>query len=255
MSNTLFHNVTTKKRDTLSPTDPPHVLAAASSNSASVGGSAALRESVLTCWNRLSAATGTCAPPLVQYIYAGATIYAGAVTLFLLYTATRVAILDRQRQGEESQDDAVFLYSSDELKKSNGRGKKMSSSTMKYMSSSRLLVRLLLPLIIMYGVLLVWSYEPDMIRLILPGSLKDGFSAGFNPQFFPNINGIATLFSRTITAASLWVHILCINVFAANTLMWNGIDMGIPTQHTIIISMIFGPLGFLSHWITSKIFR
>ena len=191
-----------------------------------------------------------CSGSLVPCLYATSTVYAGGITLLFLYLATRASWDSSSR----SQGD-VFVYSSDELKKSKGRGRRLQlNSGMRYLSSPRMLIRLLFPLIVMYAVLLVRSYEPDMLQLILPGSLKEGLSSGFNPQFFPNITGIATLFSRTATTASLWIHVLCINVFAAHTLMWKGIDMGIPTHHTIVMSMICGPLGFLSHWVTSLLF-
>lgn len=39
----------------------------------------------------------------------------------------------------------------------------------------------------------------------------------FSPQFFPKLVGIQLLFSKTITAASLWVHLLSINLFTART--------------------------------------
>ena len=45
---------------------------------------------------------------------------------------------------------------------------------------------------------------------------------GFKPQFFPNLQGIMRLFSRPITAASLLVHLLSINLFAARSLYLAG---------------------------------
>lgn len=188
---------------------------------------------------------------LVPYLYAASTVYAVAVTALFLYLGTRALWVDGQSEGQ----DVVFLYSSDELKKSRGQGRRVLNPSMGYMASPRMLFRLLIPLILVYAILLVRSYEPDMLQLILPGSLKEGFSSGFNPQFFPTITGIATLFSRTATTASLWVHLLCVNIFAAHTLLWKGVGIGIPTHHTVILSMIFGPLGFVSHWMTSQVFR
>jgi hypothetical protein len=49
---------------------------------------------------------------------------------------------------------------------------------------------------------------------------------GFNPQFFPKLSGIAALFSRTLTAASLWLHLLAVNLFAARTAYLEGGCMG-----------------------------
>lgn len=78
------------------------------------------------------------------------------------------------------------------------------------------------PLSIIYGILLIWSWQPDTFSLILPGSIEEGFKNGFNPQFFPSLLGISTLFSRVITASSLWVHLLAVNVFAARAVLMDG---------------------------------
>ena len=72
--------------------------------------------------------------------------------------------------------------------------------------STKRLVTMLLPLVAIYAVLLVNSYSPDTLSLVLPGSLKDGLSGGFNPQFVPKLANISTLFSRVGVASSLWVH-------------------------------------------------
>lgn len=90
---------------------------------------------------------------------------------------------------------------------------------------TRQLVSSTWPLILMslaYGVLLAWSWQPDTFALILPGSLADGLENGWSPQFFPKLDGIMTLFSRVPTAASLWVHLLAINVSAAREIYLDG---------------------------------
>lgn len=50
-----------------------------------------------------------------------------------------------------------------------------------------------------------------------------GCSLGFNPQFFPKLEGVAKLFSRLTTAASLWVHIVTINLFFAKVCYVKGV--------------------------------
>jgi hypothetical protein len=42
------------------------------------------------------------------------------------------------------------------------------------------------------------------------------------PQVFPQLHGIMALFSCLITAASLWVHLLAINLFAACSVYLQG---------------------------------
>lgn len=47
-------------------------------------------------------------------------------------------------------------------------------------------------------------------------------AGGFRPQFLPSLSGVMLLFSRMVTAASLWVHILAINLYAARTAYMQG---------------------------------
>ena len=190
---------------------------------------------ISSCWTTIASSGGTVS--VVQSAFAGATVYALGVALFLLYQATVLPAQIKKRSTDG------FVYSADDLK--NLRKNKYA-----YIPS---VFPMLLPLIAMYLFLLLQSYEPDMMSLILPGNLKDGFSNGFNPQFFPKVQGIATLFSRATTTASLWVHLLCVNIFSAHALLSKGVSMDIPTHHTVLIAMVFGPLGLLSHWMTSLI--
>ncbi|CAL5227858.1 g10892 [Coccomyxa viridis] len=85
---------------------------------------------------------------------------------------------------------------------------------------------LFVPMALAYAFLLAHSWQADTLKLILPGSLQEGFSGGFNPQFFPKLEGIMSLFSRGVTAASLWVHLLAINLFSARTILREGLEVG-----------------------------
>lgn len=102
---------------------------------------------------------------------------------------------------------------------------------------------------------------------------------GFKPQFFPSLQGIMRLFSRPVTAASLVVHLLSINLFAARLLylagacvvaqphhinplapwtepglrvcsMHAGLRDGVPTRVSVFLCAAFGPLGLLSDALT-----
>ena len=58
-----------------------------------------------------------------------------------------------------------------------------------------------------------------------PGSASSGnacSAGGFQPQFVPSLAGIMTLFSRTATAASLWLHLVAGNLFAARAVFLEG---------------------------------
>ena len=74
----------------------------------------------------------------------------------------------------------------------------------------------LVPLCVAYLALLCASWSPDTLSLMMPGSLAEGLATG-QPQFFPRLDGIMTLLSRRVTAASAWLHIACINFFVGRS--------------------------------------
>lgn len=113
----------------------------------------------------------------------------------------------------------------------------------------------LAPLAAAYGVLLLQSWSPDTVGLILPGSWEAGLSRGWNPQFLPSLPGICTLFSRVTTAASLWVHLLAVNLFAARSAYLEGLQAGVPTWHSTLLCVTLAPLGLLSHAVTKAAFQ
>lgn len=140
------------------------------------------------------------APETIQILFAAATAYAVAATIWMLIVATMGYMEGRKvQQGYYSEEMLAGSF-----------------------PQAPPLGLMITPLILVYGWMLFHSYEPDMLSLILPGSLEEGFKGGFNPQFFPRVAGIATLFSRLTTAASLWVHLLCINLFAAHSILKQG---------------------------------
>ena len=102
--------------------------------------------------------------------------------------------------------------------------------------------------------LLVTSWSPDTMSVLLPGSLAEGLAGGrFNPQFFPALAGVAELFSRPATAASVWVHLLVINLFAARSIWARKVvrgggknDDGVFVAHSVLLAGIAAPLGLLA---------
>lgn len=137
----------------------------------------------------------------------------------------------------------------------------------------------LFPLCLVYLILLITSWSPDTMSVLLPGSLREGLAGGkFNPQFFPALRGVAELFSRPATAASVWVHLLVINVFAARSI-WarrylsnrrgkevataaaasssasaasfaSASPPSVPVAHSVLLAGVAAPLGLLADIIT-----
>mmetsp|Transcript_16958 Transcript_16958/g.41810 ORF Transcript_16958/g.41810 Transcript_16958/m.41810 type:complete len:255 (-) Transcript_16958:333-1097(-) len=113
----------------------------------------------------------------------------------------------------------------------------------------------LVPLCVLYLALLVASWSPDTLSLIMPGSIEEGLADGFKMQFVPRLDGIMELLSRRTTAASAWLHIACINFFVGRHAALRAMTQGLPVAHTLALTLVTGPLGLFSHWITQAVVR
>ena len=137
----------------------------------------------------------------------------------------------------------------------------LCSTTVSRCRWSRLLVRrraeiLLVPVCLAYLFLLYASWNPDTLEILFPGSLEAGLSGGFKPQFFPTLSGIAHLFSRCeITASSMWLHLLAMNLFAAVQICLDGLRRNIFTLHSVLLCVLSGILGLFSHYVTASLPR
>lgn len=69
---------------------------------------------------------------------------------------------------------------------------------------------------------------------------------------------IAQLFGEEQAAATGWIHFLVMDLFVGRWIYWEGQRTGIWTIHSIILCLLAGPFGLLSHiltyWITRKFF-
>eukprot|EP01024_Parvocaulis_polyphysoides_P032658 TRINITY_DN2921_c0_g1_i3.p1 TRINITY_DN2921_c0_g1~~TRINITY_DN2921_c0_g1_i3.p1 ORF type:complete len:241 (+),score=5.39 TRINITY_DN2921_c0_g1_i3:26-748(+) len=110
----------------------------------------------------------------------------------------------------------------------------------------------LFPLIALYCYLLIKSWQPDTLQLMMPGSLQEGISKGaINPQFFPTASTISTLLSRQLTAASLWIHLLVGNFVIGRYIYLNGLEKSLVTLHSLLLAFVCGPVGLISHMLTT----
>lgn len=104
----------------------------------------------------------------------------------------------------------------------------------------------LVPLGLTYGYFLAASWEPDTLSLLLPGNLADGFSGGFNPQFFPSLDGIATLFSRSVdSVASLMLHLQAMSIVVGRYIHLNALPARIVNSTLVLLSALCSPAAIL----------
>jgi hypothetical protein len=91
--------------------------------------------------------------------------------------------------------------------------------------------------------------------LALAGAYFYLFIAGITPdaaQDFSNagLSDIARLFSQEQFAATAWVHLVVMDLFAGRWVYQNGLQANIFTRHSLALCLFAGPLGLLSHILT-----
>ncbi|NJP09773.1 MAG: DUF4281 domain-containing protein [Leptolyngbyaceae cyanobacterium RU_5_1] len=67
----------------------------------------------------------------------------------------------------------------------------------------------------------------------------------------PKLADIARFFGDERAAATGWTHFLVMDLFVGRWIYWEGQRTGIWTIHSIALSLFAGPLGLLSHILTS----
>jgi hypothetical protein len=82
------------------------------------------------------------------------------------------------------------------------------------------------------------------------------FAGGITPETAedfsnPQLADIARLFSSKQVAATGWVHFLVMDLFVGRWIYQEGQRIGIWTIHSLILCLFAGPLGLLSHIVTS----
>uniref|UniRef100_UPI0025B4EAF0 ABA4-like family protein n=1 Tax=Trichocoleus desertorum TaxID=1481672 RepID=UPI0025B4EAF0 len=74
----------------------------------------------------------------------------------------------------------------------------------------------------------------------------------------PQLADIARFFAAESAAATGWVHFLVMDLFVGRWIYWEGQRTGIWTIHSIALCLFAGPLGLLSHilttWVTQTFF-
>jgi hypothetical protein len=69
----------------------------------------------------------------------------------------------------------------------------------------------------------------------------------------PKLADIARFFADEGAAAVGWVHFLVMDLFVGRYIYLEGQRTGILTIHSLILGLFFGPLGLLSHLVTTAI--
>jgi hypothetical protein len=70
----------------------------------------------------------------------------------------------------------------------------------------------------------------------------------------PKLADIARFFADEGAAAVGWVHFLVMDLFVGRWIYLEGQRTGVFTVHSLVFCLFFGPIGLLSHLVTSAIF-
>lgn len=85
---------------------------------------------------------------------------------------------------------------------------------------------MLIPFALLYTVLLVSSWQPGSLSLLLPGSVKSGMDSlmlgKFTIQFLPSASTAGQLLSEPLAALSAWAHLQFISFFCARWIWMDG---------------------------------
>jgi hypothetical protein len=71
----------------------------------------------------------------------------------------------------------------------------------------------------------------------------------------PQLEDIAEFFSDETIAATGWVHFLVMDLFIGRYIYWQGQETGVWTIHSLLVCLFAGPIGLLSHILTTWINR
>lgn len=69
----------------------------------------------------------------------------------------------------------------------------------------------------------------------------------------PTLTNLAHLFAQEPVMATGWVHYLVMDLFVGRWIYWEGQQSGVWTVHSLVICLFAGPLGLLSHLLTTAI--
>lgn len=87
------------------------------------------------------------------------------------------------------------------------------------------------------------------IYLFISSLTPESAAALSNPQ----LADIARFFADENAAATGWIHFLVMDLFVGRWIYWEGQHKGVWTVHSLALCLFAGPMGLLSHIVTSWI--
>jgi Domain of unknown function (DUF4281) len=103
-----------------------------------------------------------------------------------------------------------------------------------------------------------WVMQSYLPFLVLAGVYVYLFVSSITPETAqalsnPQLADIARFFADETAAATGWIHFLVMDLFVGRWIYWEGQKTGVWTIHSLSLCLFAGPLGLLSHILTSWI--
>ena len=69
----------------------------------------------------------------------------------------------------------------------------------------------------------------------------------------PTLSALAGLFADERVMATGWIHFIVMDLFVGRWIYWQGQEKGVWTRHSLALCLFAGPVGLLSHLITTQL--
>ncbi|MEL7228104.1 MAG: ABA4-like family protein [Cyanobacteria bacterium J06576_12] len=84
------------------------------------------------------------------------------------------------------------------------------------------------------------------------------FANSLDPEFVeafanPTLSALARLFADERVMATGWIHYIVMDMFVGRWIYLQGQEKGIWTRHSLVLCLFAGPVGLLSHLITTQL--
>ncbi len=69
----------------------------------------------------------------------------------------------------------------------------------------------------------------------------------------PTLSALVGLFADERVMATGWIHYIVMDLFVGRWIYWQGQGKGIWTRHSLVLCLFAGPIGLLSHLVTTQL--
>ena len=114
------------------------------------------------------------------------------------------------------------------------------------------------PLVALWAAAIGLVLASPPARALVAGAVAAGWAAATAPRGAPTpgwLPAFAAAFAHPAVSAAAWVHLLAIDMVQARWILSDGVRSRTPTRHSLVLTLMAGPLGLVSHALTRAAVR